>query len=566
MPQRTGLRRTHGLMTVCAMWCICGMVSVIHAATPVRQPAVVAYLSSIDGVLDDMEYVLESGNQPELFQMVKGFLTNLNDLKGIDRTLPIGVMAYVPLNLEQVTREPEVIGFLPFNNVEELRKTFHLSNLISLEPTAQPDRFELKTTEKTLYVKLDQGYAFLADKSSLLDAALVVPSTLTEVLGSQYDVVVQLRREGVPKLIWDLALVGMLTASDKELKTLRQNSSSEDALKVRGIELGRAAVVSIMTDVQSVWLGLRVSRQDHNAVLDAKLEFNPSGKVMQAMHTMVDSSSRLAHLTESDAPASLQLQLVLPEQVRRLTGDIGKAVVQKEDPVASTPEPHRDAVRSLIEVMQKTVDEGRYDLLVQLTGQAQTGMTLVVGIQVSDGQSLSSAMKALLPEIRHSDDVKEVVLDAGEARGIRFSRIEGKDDEPSDEEENRDSVDLFYGGKPSLYVGMEEKIVWLIVGDGDALDDFSSLAVETEANRTPSDDHLSHFSSACIHLSDWLGLLSMDRDPKAQEFTAAARAAVKDPDRDAVRLSIYPATDGLQMTLTFDEAYLNLLGAVVGKD
>ena len=534
----------------------------LRAETPksTREPVAVAYLSSLDGVLDDVDYVVTAGGQSQLSQMVKGFLTNLNNLDGIDRTKPMGAYAFVPLDLGGGKKDPDIVGFIPVTNIEALQKTAHLSNVLSLEATDKPNRYEFKTPEKTLFVLLDQGHAFVTEKASLLDQPLPAPAALTEVLGSQYDLVIQLRREGVPKLVWDFALIGAMAASDKELRTLKQSREPEALAKAEGIELGRAAFTSIMSEVRSVWLGVKISRETRTAVIDAKLQFADSGKVSRALIQSASSPSPLAKVAAADVPAAVHLHALLPSDVRSLAAEAFRLARAKKDPTESIPEPQRATVNSLIDVLEKTIAAGQADLLLQFTGEPQTGMTAVVGIHVEESQKLSEAVMKLLPEARKSDKVADVTLDAGTARGIRFARIDGK---ASDGESDGKKEELFYGGQPSLYIGTDASTLWLVVGDKDALADFSSLADETSptADRTTT----AAFAQAHLHLSDWLGLLGQAEDQKTRDFTAAARIAVKDPDRDALRFVVRPESDGLRMTLTIDEAYLSLIGAAIGK-
>jgi len=545
---------------LCVALCLFS-VSVVSAAPPAREPVAVAYLSSLDGVLDDVDYIVTTGGQPQLSQMVRGFLTNLNNLEGIDRSKPIGAYAYLPLDLSGGKKDPDIIAFIPVTDIEALKKTAHLSNVLSLEPTDKPNRYEFKTPEKTFSVLVDQGHAFISERAELLDQPLPIPASLTETLSGQYDVVIHLRRAGVPKFLWDFVTLGALSESDKELKKLRQSREPENLLKVRGIEMGRAAFVAVMGEARSAWMGLRVSRETRTAVIEAKLEFTDSGKVAKTLAQMVEIPSSLAKSAEADAPAGVHLHVAFPEEARKLSAELGRLAREKKDPTESIPEPQRTSVNALVDVVQQTVDEGKYEVLLQFAGEPQTGMTLVAGVHVADGKKLAESVMKLLPEAKNSDKVSAVTLDAGVARGVHFARIDGKSD---DADSGEKKVELFYGGQPSLYLGTEASTLWVLVGDSDALDDFASLA--EEAN--PANDRTTSatFGQAHLHLSDWLGLLSLAEDHKTREFAAAARIAVKDPDRDALRLTIQPVSDGLQISLTLDEAYLNLIGAAIGKD
>ncbi len=65
-------------------------------------------------------------------------------------------------------------------------------------------------------------------------------------------------------------------------------------------------------------------------------------------------------------------------------------------------------------------------MLLQFAGEPQTGMTVVAGIHVAEGEKLADSLTKLLPEAAGSDKVEAVTLDAGTARGVKFARIDGR--------------------------------------------------------------------------------------------------------------------------------------------
>ena len=492
------------------------------AAPPAREPVAVAYLASIDGVLDDIDYVVTSGGQPQLAQMVRGFITNLNNLEGIDRTQPVGVYAFLPIDLGGGKKDPDIIGFIPVTDIEALKKTAHLSNVLSLEATDKTNRYEFKTPEKTFSVLIDQGHAFVTEKPELLDFPLPSPVALTEVLSKQYDVVIHLRREGVPPLVWEFAKIGLQSQTDKEIKKLKERNQPEDQLKVRGLEMARAAAGSILNEARSAWIGVRVSRETRTAVVDVKLQFADGGQVARMLSQAVEAPSSLTASAAAELPAATHVHVHLPEALSKLATDGIRLAREKKDPTANIPEPQRRSVNNLLDVAQQTVEAGDADLLLQFTGEPQTGMSLVAGVHVADGKKLAESVMTLLPEARNSDKVAGVTLDAGAARGVHFARIDGKPDEGSSGEKN---VELFYGGKPSLYVGTEASTLWLVVGGSHALQDFAALA--GGSSRSTDRTSKSTFAESHLHLSDWLGLLSLSKDQKTRDFSEAARVAVE---------------------------------------
>lgn len=538
--------------------CVCLVILVPQFAQAeskaTREPVAVAYFSSIDSVLSDLDYIVTTGGRPELAQMIQGFITNLNNLEGIDRKQPIGLYAFVPLDISGGQKDPDIVGFIPFTSVEALQKTAHLSNVLSLESTGTTDRYEFKTPEQTLAVKIQQGIAYITPKAALLDTPLPAPQPLTSSLMGQYDVVIQVRREGVPKFLWDLVMFGAVGEMDKQIQKLKGNDSAEKQLELKVVQLARASTIATMSEVRSAWLGLNISKEDRSAQLDLKLQFADSGKVAKTLQSLVESPSPLGSPSTADAAGSAHLRFQIPSDISQLAASGIQVARERNDPLEKVPETHRQSVANILDAVTHMVQKGQGDLLLQFTGEPQTGMTLVAGIHVAEGQKLSESLQQLLPEVRRSDKVTNVTLEAGTARGVKFARIEGQ--------EAGSKEKLFYGGQPSLYVGIEADTVWLLVGDNDALQDFESLTASTSSNREANHN----LAEVKLHLSDWLGLLGQAKDTKTRNFTEAARAAITDPDRDAISFTIHPESDGLKASLRFDEAYLRLIGGAIGKN
>lgn len=526
----------------------------LFAAPPVREPAAVAYISSLDELLGDVGYVLETGGQPELLPVVTGFLANLNDLKGIDRTRPVGVYLYVPVDFSGSNKQPDIVGFVSVTSIEDLKQTAHLSNQISLVDGKTANRYELTTPEKTLQIRMEDGVAFIAEKAELLEAVPIAPSILTAPLAGKYDLVVQLRREGVPKLLWDVAVIGAASQLDQHLRELRAKSDPKSVARHQALSVARKVAVTTLDEVRSIWFGLSISRESRTLSWDVKLETASSGKVALALAKMVPPAAALTESASRDLPASLHLAVDLPEPIRTAIVSNLRVGRSENTNLANVPEPQRSSLNTLLDGLEKTLESGRLELLLQFTGESQTGMSVVGGLHVADGTSMGSAINTLLPTAEKSDKVESVTLNAGQARGVTFARINGQG------EGSREAQ--FYGGQPSLYVGAEPSTIWFLIGNESAVQSFADLPSEPQTTRT-SAPALGQFH---LHMADWLGILGASTDSKAQQFTEAARLAIKDPERDGIHVLLLPEDNGLRLSVTLDEAFLSLIGSRIGKD
>ena len=232
-----------GLVLLCVAILVPATAS--RGETPSREPVAVAYLSSLDGTLNDVEYIVTAGGRPELATMIRGFVTNLNNLEGIDRTKPIGVYAFVPIDLTSGNKDPDIVAFIPVTNVEALQNTAHLSNVLSLEGTDKADRYEFKTPEKTFAVQVQNGHAFLTEKGELLDTGLPMPEPLTSSMAGKYDLVIQVRREGVPRFLWDLVMFGAAGELDKQIQKLKKETSPEKQAELQAVQIARSVTLAL---------------------------------------------------------------------------------------------------------------------------------------------------------------------------------------------------------------------------------------------------------------------------------------------------------------------------------
>jgi len=89
--------------------------------------------------------------------MVKGFVSNLNNLEGIDRGKPVGVYAFVPVDLSGGKKNPDVVGFIPVTDVEALKRQAHLSKRTLARSDRQAEPLRVQDPGKDALRAIDQG-------------------------------------------------------------------------------------------------------------------------------------------------------------------------------------------------------------------------------------------------------------------------------------------------------------------------------------------------------------------------------------------------------------------------
>ena len=105
---------------------------------------------------------------------IRAMLTLTGELKGIDRTRPIGIMAFIEPG---EAPEPVAIGYLPITSIDLLRKTLKQISTIRLSTaTDAQGLYTLTSPGETFAVKVQNRYVFVARKPISLKRPLGDPA------------------------------------------------------------------------------------------------------------------------------------------------------------------------------------------------------------------------------------------------------------------------------------------------------------------------------------------------------------------------------------------------------
>ena len=158
------------------------------AATKAEQPIAVLTAASANRLLNDVERTFKAADKPEIYETIKGFLGNFDDLKGMDRDKPFGLIVYLEAGIPPGCLTP--IGFVPVKSMPDLLKTIANGPFKTKPVPDQEGVHEVTGTNggDSLYIKAKGDYAFVSNKMDVLDRAFPDPARLTRALASRYDV------------------------------------------------------------------------------------------------------------------------------------------------------------------------------------------------------------------------------------------------------------------------------------------------------------------------------------------------------------------------------------------
>ena len=160
-------------------------------------PAVVISIADFTQQLSDVEYLAEAsgyGNMKFFAQtMVKQYI------KGIDNTLPAGIMLY----FNEDSEEPDFLAFVPVTNLDDLLDT--------ISGMAEVDEGEDFTTiitdnDDELLVKEIGNNAFISNKKEMFDNIPSDPAGLLGEMPKTYNVAARIFSNRIPESLRTQAL------------------------------------------------------------------------------------------------------------------------------------------------------------------------------------------------------------------------------------------------------------------------------------------------------------------------------------------------------------------------
>jgi hypothetical protein len=522
-----------------------------------RRPLALICAANMDRFLEDLDYVLGSVGEQERLDQLHGVITNLNGLKGVDRGRPIGLLVF---SSASGMGDPDVVAFIPISSMDDLQVSLKISNQVSLVKGEEEGRWELRGPDRGIPIRVEDQYAFVAQKPERLDGDLPAVSDLTAGAADRYDLSLAVFREGIPEQAIEQGLAKLHADAERERERRDGETDAQHALRTRVSRSAEEVLQHVLTDFEQLTVGLTVSREERAAVIEARVAAQPRSELSNFVASLAAANSQFAGLDPDTTPLSVSSAWSLSDNGSEIAAELLHQVRQQlgqqmqQDFNASSSAEH--PVRRVLDALDATAEAGQVDSLVAFSGDRPGGMVLIGAIHLEQADAVSSALEQILPFVGQSADVARLELNALEIDGVSVHRIVPKKIRQQDER--------LYGADAALYVGAGQDAIWLALGGADTpevLSRFISGVGATdraESSRPP-------LLSLDLHLSSWIGLAGDGRSTNERKFIEVARTAFNDPDRDGLHLEIVSDESGLQLTMQLDEGYVRLFGLALAQ-
>lgn len=510
---------------------------------PSDPPVMVLAAASFERLMSGMDIAFDSAGRPEMSDTVGGMLGRANDLKGFNRDRPVGLMFFLNGLV------PDVVGFVPVTQIEDLIKTVELGPVKSVKKS--DTRYELAGRNDTLFVEIVGNYAFAANNETVLERKFPDPTRLTARQTNNYDISFTINLRGIPKSSRQLFLGVLRSRADADLQ--RRDNEPEGAYDVRRAagENNLRFVEELVTQGDELTFGWAVATANRQGVLEIVLQGTPGSELSQSLNELAGKRSHFAGSIANGSPLTFSMSWNLDKSgrktlVKMLEGmqkQMGLDIARTQPNIAAaTKTPTEDLFR----VLTQTATAGHVDSLVQVVGNPTEKFALVGGVKLADATAFSSALSQVVTQLKDNPEMATIQLNSAVHRGVALHRFEGKS--IPDDEVSR------YGGRPSVYVGSGEGVFWFSVGADNGLPALKRLMDDT-AKPVPT----GVTTAPLTFVANFGQLIDfMSANKEGDDGLQFVRRTFQSGG-DALKVEVRPVENGARMRAEFNEAFLKLI-------
>ena len=503
------------------------------------EPAVVISIAKFDEQMNDVNYLLTASGFAQMKfmagAMIKGYT------KGLDSERDAGVMLF----LNEDSEEPDVLGFVPVDDIDEM--------LDVISGFAEVDEGEDVTTIVTddgqeMMIREKDGVAFFSNKSDMLAELPDEPGKLLGDLPSKYNLSAKLFAQRIPQKMRDQVLDLIRESSEDTFDNFDDDVKAE--FQKKNLEMQIKQMEMLFRDSDSVIIGMTADEKSKALVMDIDFTALPDTQLAErmAISKESDKSRFTGFLLDGAAFTQNAIARVHPddaEQYATMLQDLQKAGIKELDQEADLTEEELNQVKKsvgeLVDVINGTLEEGLIDGGAVLMLE-EGSINFAAGGQISDPQKLEGTIKDLvvMAEEKMGEEI-EVNLNSGSHKNVTLHEVVLQI--PDEEEEMRDA----FGDQITVVVGIGKKEAYLGAG---------SNPVALLKKAMDSESETKDMMQYNLNIAPILKFTaSMEGDPNVE----AMAKALEEAGNDRIQMTSNLIENGMKMRFEMQDGILGLI-------
>lgn len=495
----------------------------------VAKPVITINLASVDTALKRADYLFASIERPEISDLISFKLSDIRDLKGINRELPAGIMIFIS---EGIVPLPNPVGYVPVDDIGEFGQTLEsVGAKLTKLPEAE-DLYELIPQRGvSQFVSWQNGYAFIGQNIDTVDRPFADPAVFGKALAQKYDLCASATLRNTPDHIRELLLATLRNSTQAAMQ--QRDNEPEGAYRIRRAQAegNLHFVESLLEHGEEATIGFKVDDVANHAFLELVVRAKPDTPFAEELIEAVGKPSRFAPALDSTVPLSLSISAMLNDYNRKTLSELfsvgqteisrGLSQLPQDTPKEEIPE--LESVRGLFDSLRATIKVGHLDGFVQFFGNAEDNFVLAGGIKLVNAPAFGTGLAGILERAAKFANDVEIEVGAASHGDVVFHRITGQRASGGDR--------VMYGGVPSFYVGTDSQALWFALGGDDALPTLRAAIDKVNAGQLQAPDKEQAPFEFVMNMNHWVKMQARGMEAareRAEEARAAAEAAAKE--------------------------------------
>lgn len=514
------------------------------------QPILVVSIANSDKLLGDVGFLTEVAGAGDVGRLVT--LMAAPYTAGLDKTKPAGVYA-TATGAEQVN----AVGFIGVKDLDLLLGV--LQDQLGQPRDAGDGVKELATDRpQSVFLKEENGWAFFANRKSLLQDLPRNPSKLLGDMPENYTLAVRVNVANIPADLRQQAVTQMRQGFEEGLE--KQSLDGRQGEVAR--ELGEAwldSMISLVEETDHLTLGWQVDATNKSTHLDVTVTAQRRTQLARDMAQVRERTSAFSGMLHPEAAAGLLITAPYTESdvkqtlaLIELARDEAMKGIDADEKLANEDEKNqaKKIIGEFLDLAVSTVQAAKMDAGGCLVLKPEA-MTAVMGGFVSDGNKLAATVQALHAFAKSKDArTPNVNFNAETYRAVTLHTVSvplaGAD--ANARKTLGDPMDVVIGtGETSVYLAFGKNARATLVEILDA------SAQQAERLQPPAQGYV-----ALTPILEFAA--SVDNNPVIKTLLLTLKAT---EGKDRISLTVLPAERGVTMRVGLDAGVITMIGESV---
>jgi hypothetical protein len=522
-------------------------------AAPPPVPFAVLNIASVERLLKDTEFMFRSINRPDVYEFCMQILAGqANDLKGIDRTRPVGVMMFLEPGFPP---KPQPVMYMPASSADDFIKTAALGRMNFSKLSENKYEVKMPRGQGKQLALFKDGLMFLTPSEVLIEDKLPDPIKLSETLTSRYDVALSLRINSVPPLLRDVFVTFLRTTTEAEMQRRDGEGEGEFRFRKANAQNTMEALEELLTEVDEITVGWDGNEEQKKGVLEISVHAKPDSDYAKMVKDMAGRPS-FFHIAQQDTgkPLTASACWKLNKRERQNSAELVEAARIKMTEELTAIMKDVSGANTLCDVAAATIASGTMDLFVQVSVPEPGKFVVLGGLKLQGADAAAPALVNVfqqIPEQAREKITIETNLDSHQ--GVAFTRFSGKEKEDV----------KFFGGVPAFWCGAGQNAFWFTFGADNA---FNTLrdTMDRVLTSGPAPGGQSDPFVLIVRRAAWQSIEpNKDRQFEVTRHELANQAFQS--NNDALKVYTRPTEDGIRSRIEFEEGFIKYLALFLAR-